>query len=249
MLNVHTSPCRFVRALLPLLLLLASANSGLAHGAEDGFRGEPEAVARASALLEQVGGRSRWAAARTFYAKENAYLRSGEVATVEVWRDFATATRLLRVRSPSRDIEEVTGVSAGWERRDGKTRLWSQAELADERQGLLQEPYLVYHRLAKGDRTLRVALEETNKLNVYDGAEKLLCWFVLDDKNNPMSWGNRYKGAVNQHWYGPLHPVGPIRLPKWGAASDGRWRFEYVDASFDTKALALPPQPQDISGE
>jgi hypothetical protein len=226
-----------------------STASSLAYGTEAGFRGEPEAVARASALLEQVGGRSRWAAARTFYAKENAYLRSGEMAIVEVWRDFETSTRLFRLRTPSRNIEEVAGVSAGWERRDGKTRLWPQAELADERQGLLQEPYFIYHRLAKGDPTLRVALEESNKLNVYDGADKLLCWFVLDDQNNPMSWGNRYKGAVNQHWYGPLHQVGPIRLPKWGAASDGRWRFEYVDASLNAKELALPPQPKDIPNE
>lgn len=237
--------CGLVTGLLGSLLLLSSIVGGRVFAAEGGIRGDPEAVSRANALLEQVGGRSRWAAARTFYAKEHAYLRSGEVATVEVWRDFEMITRRFILRSPSRLIEEVTGVSSGWEQRDGKIRVWSDTELADETQGLVQEPYFVYHRLARGDQALRVALEDTNKLNVYDAAGKLLCWFVLDDQNNPMSWGNVYKGVVNQHWYGPLHRVGPVRLPKWGSASDGRWRFEYLTASLGKDELVLPPIPTE----
>jgi hypothetical protein len=240
-----TRSCALLSTLLGSLLLLTSIVGAHAVAGKGEIRGDPDAVSRANALLEQVGGRSRWAGARSFYAKEHAYLRSGEVATVEVWRDFEMITRRFTLHSPSRRIEEVTGVSSGWEQRDGKIRVWSEAELAEETQGLVQEPYFVYHRLAKGDQALRVALEGTNKLNVYDAAGKLLCWFVLDDQNNPMSWGNFYKGAINQHWYGPLHRVGPVRLPKWGSAADGRWRFEYVDASLGKSELILPPIPTD----
>ena len=201
-----------------------------------------DATTRVQALLESVGGKEKWADARTLYVKEHAFLKSGETAVVEVWRDFEKLTRHLRVTSPSRKYVEVLGEESGWAEDDGRVKPLTGPEFEEQRQGLRQEPYSIYHRLAKGDPRLTVRPEGADRLNVYEN-DRLLCWFVLDRKNRPISWGNHFAGAVNQHWYGPLVPIGPVLLPKWGSASDGRWRFEYVDASLGKKPLELPARP------
>jgi hypothetical protein len=224
---------------ITLALLLPVIHECNAQAAPDDAR----AVARMDAMLENVGGRQKWAAARTLYVKEHAFLKSGEQAVVEIWRDFERLTRHLRVSSPSREYVEVISERAGWSRNNGSVTRMAAAELSEQRQGLRQEPYYVYHRLAKRDPVMTVRLEGTDRLNVYESG-KLTCWFVLDGKDRPISWGNHFKGAVNQHWYGPLVPIGPVFLPRWGAAADGRWRFEYLDAALSTDPLELPAEPQ-----
>lgn len=223
------------------LLLLATSAFPIASQAE--VRGDAKAVARVDGMLERIGGRKPWAAVRTLYVKEHAFLRDGSVATVEIWRDFDALTRRIVTNSSTLRRVTVVGESSGWAERDGKVTRLAEPEFAKEKQGLAQEPYHIYHRLAKGDAKLQVELDGTDKLEVHDQDHGLLCWFVLDEKDNPISWANFYDGAITQHWYGPLQKFGPINLPKWGSAADGRWRFEYVEASMSADRLELSAAP------
>ena len=71
--------------------------------------------------------------------------------------------------------------------------------------------------------------------------ERLLCWFQVAPNGVLLGWGNFFDGVVNQHYYGPVVPFGPAKLPKFGATSNGSYRFEYLTARFsDEPPQALP---------
>lgn len=207
------------------------------------IRGEPNAVAAAERLLKVVGGRAAWANARTFYVEERVFLRSGEVADLKVWRDFETGHRRLERTSPSGRYAEWLAANGGYEVRDGTATDYSPEDLAMELQGLRQEPYAIYRRLAKRDPALRVQLRDPTSLYVYDRGEHLLCWFLLDGNGGLTSWGNFYNGNINQHFYGPIIDLGDANLPKWGASSNGNFRFEYVVARLNLEPVQPPAMP------
>ena len=145
--------------------------------------------------------------------------------------------------TPSRTIVEWLSPAGGWDLRDGTLVPLGPAALAIELQGLKQEPYAIYHRLASNDPGLRVELRDQNAtLYVYDRDERVLCWFQLDATGGLSGWGNYYDGAINQHHYGPVADMGDVNLPKWGAAANGSFRFEYVSARVSDRALAEPPR-------
>lgn len=203
-------------------------------------RGSVEAIAAAERLLDRAGGRGVWANARTFYVEERVYLRSGDVAQLRIWRDLETGNRRLERSSATASYVEWLSPDGGFEVRDGKGSDYSPEELAIELQGLRQEPYAVYRSLAKRDPALRVELRDKNSLFAYDGEERLLCWFLLDDKGQNMSWGNFWNGNINQHYYGPTIDMGDANLPKWGVSTTGNFRFEYVLAKLNGDRVHAP---------
>lgn len=223
-----------VRKLLTALLALF----GTPAAAE--VRGDRAAVAASERMLEQVGGRDAWAKVRTFYVEERAFQRTGEIAQLKIWRDFESGSRRLERSTPTTRFAEWLSPNGGFEVRDGVQRPLPAVELAMELQGLRQEPYAIYRRLALRDPTLRLQLRNESSLYIYDGEENLLCWFVLDDTGAPTSWGNFWNGAINQHNYGPLADMGDVRLPKWGSSTTGAFRFEYVLARMSGEAVVPP---------
>jgi hypothetical protein len=207
---------------------------------QDGVRGDAAAVAAAERLLEQAGGRTAWRQP-TFSVEERGFLRSGEVARLRITRDLRRGARILENVTPSRTIVEWLSPDGGWVMRDGKLTPLNATELTIERQGLKQEPYAIYHRIASNDPELRVELREQNTmLLVYDREERVLCWFQLDGGGALLGWGNVYDGGINQHFYGPTTDMGDANLPKWGAASNGSFRFEYVSARLSTEPVTEP---------
>lgn len=222
------------RFILSLLMLCAG------DYAQAQIRGEPDAIARAERLLERAGGRDAWASARRFHVEERAFQADGQVATLRISRDLETGNRLLeRVAGDSRLVEWLA-TDGGWEMRDGVRRAMPPEELAMELQGLRQEPYAIYRRLARRDPALRVALRNGNALYVYDRGERLLCWFILDGAGAVTSWANFYNGAINQHFYGPTVDMGNVNLPRWGVSATGTFRFEYVRGVLDRGEVTPP---------
>jgi hypothetical protein len=116
----------------------------------------------------------------------------------------------------------------------------SAEERASELQGLRQEPYAIYHRIAVDDPGLRVELRDDGTLRFFDATERLLCWFQRAPNGVLLGWGNVYDGAINQHWYGPTADFGDARLPRFGVSSTGSFRFEYLGATLAEGELVEP---------
>lgn len=224
-----------MRPLLLIPLVFASP-------AEGQIRGNEASVLAAEQMLEHVGGREAWANARTFYVEERAFLPSGDVAELKIWRDLQNGNRRLERSAGNSRFSEWLSANEGFELRNGAIRQLSSEELAQELQGLRQEPYAIYRRLARRDPEIRVQLRDDGSLHVYDGEERLLCWFLLDGKGAPRSWGNFWNGSINQHYYGPLADMGDANLPKWGVSTTGTFRFEYVRALLDDQPVEPPAQ-------
>lgn len=170
-------------------------------------------------------------------------MRSGDVAALRIERDFTQGARRLESTTPTRHSVEWVSPQGGWIEENGVRRAMAAEELAAELQGLRQEPYAIYHRFAHNDSALRVELRSNNTaIYVYDTGERLLCWFNIAGNGDLLGWGNFYDGAINQHYYGPVADMGDANLPRWGSASTGAFRFEYVSATL-TNAPLQEPRP------
>src|SRR5688572_13939960 len=229
---MNTTRSWFATAATAIAVAVSSASA-------DGVRGTPEAVAAAERLLEQAGGPEAWRNP-VFEARERGYLASGQVSQLTIVRDLARPARRLESRTPERTIVEWISPGGGWTRRDGASKTMSAETLAAELQGLRQEPYAIYHRLAVRDPRLRVELREGGALYFFEGDERLLCWFQLAPNGRLLGWGNFYDGAINQHWYGPVADMGDANLPRFGVASNGSFRFEYLGARLTKEPLTSP---------
>ncbi|MGH8242874.1 MAG: hypothetical protein ACRETY_05925 [Steroidobacteraceae bacterium] len=141
-------------------------------GAE-GLRGEPQAIAAAQLLLEKAGGAAAWRGS-LFEASERTLLNSGQQGELRIVRDLSRPARLLESVTPERSVTEWLSPDGGWVRRDGVETPLTAEQLAAKLQGLRQEPYAIYHRLARNDSGLRVELR-SNVLYFYENDERLLC--------------------------------------------------------------------------
>jgi hypothetical protein len=210
-----------------------------------GIRGDAAAVAMAETLLESVGGRDAWRN-RTLIVEERGFPRSGEITRLKISRDFQRGARVLENNTSTVETIEWLSPGGGWISRNGKVTPLTSEALALELRGLKQEPYAIYHRLARRDPGLRVQFRpDSSTLFAYDNDESVLCWFLLDAKGGLIGWGNFYNGNINQHYYGPLINLGDAAMPKWGAASNGSFRFEYVSADLVDTPLAEPSRSRD----
>jgi hypothetical protein len=183
----------------------------------------------ADRLVEGLGGREVWANARTLYVREKAYPSSQAApVTAEIWRDLHVPAYRSIIAGEGLRRETHYSEAGGWTIRNGVRTVMTPELLAAEIADWKTEPYVIYHRLARRDPGLRLALVNDRRLEVYDRTSgELISWFVVDVAGMLVLWGNYYEGKVSEHVYGPLVPFGRFRMPKWGAATDGSWRFEY----------------------
>lgn len=227
------------RAVRVLLVLLVMTEAAFAQPVE-GIRGDAAAVAAARRLVESAGGIERWRS-RSFELRERGYLNNGDILEMRIVYDFEQGARLIETTSLGRTTTEWLAPGAGWFERDGEMTRSSAAELAINLHAVQQEPYPIFHRIARNDARLRVELRGNGAaLYVYDADERLLCWFGLWPNGQARSWANFHNGVINQQFYGPADRVGEARLPLWGVQQDGSYRFEHVAARFGNSALAAP---------
>ncbi len=216
-----------MRSLLVALGMALAFSSGSAASAQT----DADAWAVADRLLQSLGGRAAWASARSLYVRERAFPASIDGSVVaEFWRDLESPAYRSLVVGPSIRRETAWSENGGYSIRDGvRTEMSAEslrAWIADWR----QEPYVMYHKLAVRDPSLRLTAVDENRLEIYDRESgSLLCWFVVDISGALLRWGNYYKGEVSEHVYGPLQDFGEIRMPSWGTSTTGSWRFEYEE--------------------
>ena len=224
-----------------LVACLSWLTTGVLAHAQPTVRGEPAAIEAAEVLLRQVGGREVWRK-RTFIVEEIVHLGNGETGRLWIGRDFERGARLLERTTPTQTYREWVAPEGGWIMRNGELRIMDSAELTTNVRGRRTEPYAIYHRLARNDPALRFELRDNGlSLFVFDGDERLLCWFRLASNGTLRGWGNFYNGRINEHHYGPLVDRGDANVPQFGAEAEvGGFRFEYTRARLRTAPLEEP---------
>ena len=185
----------------------------------------------AERLVESLGGREVWSSAHLLYVRETAYpVGVAGPVRAEFWRNLDVPAYRSIVSGPGLHRETEWTADSGWTVRNGVRTEMNTAELDLEVAGWVQEPYVMYRRLALRDSTLHLTLSDDHRLDIYDGrGGRLLSWFVVDASGALLKWGNIYDGAVNEHVYGPLRPFGALRMPRWGTSTTGARRFEYEE--------------------
>lgn len=209
-----------------LMIPCVSQSVGLKDNATEG-----EAWRTADRLLESLGGKELWASTKVLYIKELAFPSSLKDSVIaEFWRDLEKPKYRSLIRGSNLERETVWSKDGGWVVKNGVRTQMTKETVAEEVLNWYQEPYVMYHKLAIRDPSLQLVLKHEKRLEIYsmDG-KRILCWFEMDANGGLLLWGNYYQGEVSEHVYGPGRQIGAFRMPSWGTATNGSWRFEYVD--------------------
>ncbi|HJU90293.1 MAG TPA: hypothetical protein VJ672_12925 [Gemmatimonadaceae bacterium] len=238
---MRTSTISFVVALLvigaaqvpPIAELHAQAPS-----TSRGVRGDSAALTAVQLMLNHLGGRELWAKARSLHVRERAYSAAlKQEMQAEFWRDVREPRIWYRQVSPETERTVAITGEHGWQLRDGKLTEHSAAEIQRWTTLWPRLLYTMFYRLAAGDSTITVRLEEPRTLLVLDGAGVELCRFFLNAAGEMIRWRVDDR---EDHLYGPLRSFGQVRMPDWGASTDARYRFYYT-------AFEISPDPPPIS--
>ena len=217
-----------------------------------GLKGEPGAIALARTMIERMGGRKIWAAAAALHVVEEA--QRDEYATparAEMWRDVRSARLWGRTTSTTFDRQFAFTSTSGWRLDAGTVTPLSDVEVVEWRGRWRGNIYVMYHRLAAEDSVLRIDRDGPRRFSVYDATTgEKLSTFGVNAGGDITYWSLSF-GRASEEWvYGPLTDFGTIRMPAWGARTDGSYRFRYVSVtlsntpppvSFDAPAAKLLP--------
>jgi len=91
---------------------------------------------------------------------------------------------------------------------------------------------VMYHRLANRDASLRLHADGPRGFSVYDASTgEKLSTFGVNAGGEITRWSASF-GRSSEEWvYGPLVDMGSIRMPAWGARTDGSYRFRYLSVT------------------
>lgn len=238
-------------------LLAASTPSGFAAAQED-VRQDAEALRRIDAMFDQLGGRNRWAEARSLYLHYRQW-PAGDIARFQEefgWRDFREANERLEWRwtnEAGEEVERGRGFADGvmWRRgADGYAEIEGR-----ERDDYLAfwefDFYTMFSRFARGDETLVLRYAGEDRIEVASLDGQALGWWEIDAHGNLMRWGAVFNDEEELSYvYGPYQDYAGIAFPAWGVSSDGHYRFEYADvqisaAPLRAEVLDAPDTPLD----
>lgn len=203
-------------------------------------QGAASAEQRRDDLLEAMGGAAVWRQVVAVRIVATHYSTQTRLPYRNViWNDLQTFR--LHIEASNRELTRIYDYddAAGW-RDDGiNVTPLSASAVATERAWWSANVYRTLHRLALPDPTLSVRWLEPDRLAVYEEGQRLLNWFHLNARGEPLQFGT--DAGASGTTFGPLaeHAIG-ARYPRWGTDSTGSWRYEVHDAEFSSRALSMP---------
>jgi hypothetical protein len=182
----------------------------------------PSAAGRVDALLEAMGGRAAWAAARG-YAVEARHLLATEPSPIanRILLDFRAPRVRIESARPSGTIVRILDHGRGWRLAPEGARQLTQAEVEDDRRFWTGNVYRTLHRLAARARELSVEAATDERILVRQQGEPLI-WYRLNAAGEPVAFGPGADPAGTI--FGPLVRFGPLEFPAFSVRDGGRWR-------------------------
>jgi hypothetical protein len=187
-----------------------------------------DAAAPAEALAERmlgaIGGRSAWANLRnTVNDSQQNRLESPTVVRSVISMDFERMRFRIETTAPALRLVRVIDGDRHWRlNRAGVIEPVPEELLAEERKWYAGHVYRTLHRMAARDPALRLGLDSTGRLEIFEGGARI-AWFALDADGVPYAFGahDDEVGSICGPW--DFEQDG-IRHPLWVARPDGSWR-------------------------
>jgi hypothetical protein len=219
-----------LRIFLSLALSLAIATCARAE-----MKGDEEAIALADQLVESIGGKVLWSQIRSLHVIERSRSPRGDGIIGEFWRDLQTPReRYTLTNKAGLEVEFWWDERGVWQFINGEPSELPENLHAEVTAYWPGEIYVMYHRLAKEDPTLRLDKNDDNSFTAID--EKLdrrLGTFWVNEDGDLYRW--RHDDGT-EYIYGPHRQFGEISFPDWGSLVDGSWSFYYGEVHWSTNA-------------
>lgn len=234
-----------------LTIVLAAAWLAPARAAHAQMKGDPESVAAARRIIENMGGAALWSKAKWIYCQERAYYASQPgVSTVQFWRRTDAPAEWAYRTAPNVERRAAWTAQSGWRLRDGVLTEMTKEQMQDALGWWPGEIYVMYARFARDDPRLRLSKLSDRSFVVLDDADgRHLGEFHVNLAGELVAWKHSY-GTDSVHYvYGPLKAMGPIRVPDWGALHDGSFRFYYTDFKLSESDPPVSFEPPAAGGK
>jgi hypothetical protein len=229
-------------------VLLVSAGLSPREARAQGLQGDVEAVALARAMIERMGGRGPWAEAVTLYVVEEVHRPDVRLPyRSESWRSLREPNIWWRSRSSEIDRLFARTRTRGWSLQDGTFTVLNDAQLRQWVGYWPRNIYVMYHRLAREDPTLRLVKEQGRRFVVLDARSgERLCAFEVTAGGEILRWSAAFGTDAEEWIYGPLVEFGPVRMPAWGVRLHDAYRFYYreVKLSSAPPPVSFDPPPR-----
>lgn len=156
------------------------------------------------------------------------------------WIDLEVPRGRYQIRSGESERVIAWTTTGGWESRDGVVEPQSEERHALEQAYWARELTVVIRRLATGVPASRLELDSISNglttIRVVDpGSGETLSRLTLTPAAEPVRWSATIGDDTFDRVLGPLEEYDGIRIPKWGAAPSGVWRYEHVTASLSSE--------------
>ena len=207
------------------------------------MKGDAEAIALADQVVESIGGKALWSKIRSLHVIEKSRSIRGDGIVGEFWRDLQVPReRYTLVNKHGLKVDFWWDKRGVWQFIDGERNLRLPDELHKEVTAYWPgEIYVMYHRLAKEDSSLRLDMNDDNSFTAVDEeTDRRLGTFWVNEDGDLYRW--RHDDGT-EYIYGPHKKFGDISFPDWGSQVDGSWSFYYVDVEWSTEAPQISFDP------
>lgn len=241
--------CNVIVPIAIAIMLSMPTNAPSRNVQNQGLRGDPEAVAMARAMIQQLGGSKLWAEATTLYIIEEVHRPNVRLPyRSETWRSLREPAIWFRAQSTEINRNFARTATQGWNLNNGTLTRMNERELRQWNGYWPRNIYVMYHRLAREESQLWLVKEQERRFAVLDErtGEKL-CAFEVTVAGAILRWSAAFGTDVEEWIYGPLTDFGPLRMPAWGVRLQDNYRFYYREVTLSKTAPPVsfePPRAQ-----
>ncbi len=223
--------------------------AGNVRAQENGLRGDPEAIAKAKAMVESMGGVEIWSHISSVHFVHDwyPYYRPDSYREEEVLDLTGTRSWVKMQNEIYHRVRAYSPEHGYWSMLNGELSAGNEESFKN---AMARGPFNLY-RMARGVARNDSFYEITFSDGDIPGSKQLQFsgpdgepggYVILNARNEPLIW------ATNQYRYtfGPMKQFGNVRLPDWAVYDNGGTLYEMVSftASHEPPELSLFASPE-----
>lgn len=203
------------------------------------LQGDEAAIGLANKMVAAMGGKEIWANAVWMHVKERSHAPNQRLPLAhEAWRGLQVPKARYTTENADVSYRQAWDTKAGWRVLNGDYLQFDEDRHGGEVDFWHREIYTMYHRFAAGDEALKLTSTGERGFKVEHAETGApLGTFTVSADGGILVWSSGSGEDDVTYVYGPLKSFGAIKLPAWGAQTNGGWRFNYLDATLHTSQM------------